>query len=250
MQKLYTKNGRKYEVATDGQILTMARLAVIRSAREAPVYFNDPLIAANFFTIQLAGLQHEVFGVAFLDADRDGWQDAFVANGHIDDYIEQFDSQVTYAQRPLFYRNVRGERFQEIGLQAGPALARRMVARGCAVADYDRDGDPDLIVTENNGPAHLFRNDTPTPNRHLRVLLRGKAPNREAIGARVTVTAGGVQQVRWVRAGGHYYSQSELALTFGLGPAATADVAVTWPRGSASESAGVATGTTITLTEP
>src|SRR5207237_282875 len=88
--------------------------------------------------------------MALYRADRDGWRDAFSANGHIDDYVERFDSRVTYAERPLFYRNRRGERFAEIGIQAGPAFAQKMVARGCAVADYDQDGDPDLVVTENN----------------------------------------------------------------------------------------------------
>jgi hypothetical protein len=189
------------------------------------------------------------FGVAFLDADRDGWRDAFVANGHIDDYIERFESRVTYAERPLFYRNVRGERFIEMGLQAGPALSQKLVARGCAVADYDQDGDPDLAVTENNRPAHLFRNDTRTQNRFLRVVLRGKRPNRDAIGARVAVTAGGIRQTEWVRAGGHFYSQSEFPLTFGLGTAATADVAVRWPRGGHLEQKGVATNRTLTVDE-
>jgi hypothetical protein len=190
------------------------------------------------------------FGVAFLDADRDMWRDAFVANGHIDDYIERFESRVTYAERPLFYRNVGGRGFLEISSQAGPAFTPRMVARGCAVADYDRDGDPDLVVVENNGPAHLFRNDTSTANRFLRLVLHGKKPNREAIGARVAVTAGGVRQIQSVRAGGHYYSQSELPLTFGVGGAATADIAITWPSGGTSEQKGVATNQTIEMSEP
>jgi hypothetical protein len=189
------------------------------------------------------------FGVAFLDADRDGWRDAFVGNGHIDDYIERFEAKVTYAQRPLFYHNLKGARFVEIGLQAGPALTARLVARGCAVADYDHDGDADLVVTENNRPAHLFRNDTTTRHRSLRVLLRGKAPNRDAIGARVVVTSAGLRQVQWVRAGGHYYSQSAFPLTFGLGAATTADVTVTWPHGGSREQKGVATDRTLTLTE-
>jgi hypothetical protein len=189
------------------------------------------------------------FGVAFLDADRDGWRDAFIANGHIDDYIERFDSKVTYAQRPLFYRNVRGERFAEVGRQAGRAFAQKLVARGCAVADYDQDGDPDLVVTENNRPAHLFRNDSPASNRYLRVVLQGRRPNGNAVGARVVVTAGGIRQIQWVRAGGHYYSQSEFPLTFGLGGAATADVAVTWPLGGATERKGVLTNQTVAIRE-
>ncbi len=189
------------------------------------------------------------FGVAFLDADRDMWPDAFIANGHIDDYIERFDSRVTYAERPLFYHNERGQRFVEIGRQAGPAMAPRLVARGCAVADYDGDGAPDLVVTENNGPAHLFRNDTPTAHRSLRVLLRGAPPNREAIGARVTVSIQGIQQERMVRAGGHYYSQSELPLTFGVGDATTVDVRVTWPRGGTVAQNRVATNQTVVISE-
>ena len=151
-------------------------------------------IAADRVGMGESSLYSLTFGVAFLDADRDGWRDAFIANGHIDDYIERFDSRVTYAERPLFYQNERGARFVEIGLQAGPAMSQKLVARGCAVADYDQDGDPDLAVTENNRPAHLFRNDTPTGNRFLRVVLHGKRPNRDAIGARVTLTAAGIRQ--------------------------------------------------------
>jgi hypothetical protein len=123
------------------------------------------------------------------------------------------------------------------------------VARGCAVADFDQDGDPDLVVTENNGPAHLLRNDSPTTHRFLRVVLRGKRPNRDAIGARVTVTAGGIRQVQCVRAGGHFYSQSEFPLSFGVGSATVADVTVTWPRSGTSEQKGVPTNRPLTLVE-
>jgi hypothetical protein len=209
---------------------------------EQPELYSD---IADRVGMGASSLYSLTFGVAFLDADRDAWPDAFVANGHIDDYIERFDSQVTYRQQPLFYRNDAGKRF--VLTDAGPAMSLKMVARGCAVADYDADGDLDLVVTENNGPAHLFRNDTPTRNRFLRVVLQGKPPNRGAIGARVTVVAGGVRQMRWARAGGHYYSQSELPLTFGVGSATTADVTVAWPGGGTSERKGIGTNGVVNL---
>src|SRR5439155_19916391 len=89
---------------------------------DAPSLYSD---VADRVGMGESSLYSLTFGVAFLDADRDGWRDAFIANGHIDDYIERFDSNVTYAERPLFYRNLHGTRFAEVGLQAGPALARK-----------------------------------------------------------------------------------------------------------------------------
>lgn len=189
------------------------------------------------------------FGVAFLDADLDGWRDAFIANGHIDDYIERFEANITYAQRPLLYHNVKGQRFEEVGPQAGPAMALKLVARGCAVADYDQDGDLDLAVTENNGPGRLYRNETTSGNRWLRLVLRGKKSNRDAVGARVEVNAGGVRQTQWVRAGGLFLSQNELPLVFGLGGAPTADVSITWPNGAKQAQRGVPAGQTLQLME-
>src|SRR5262249_5155175 len=103
---------------------------------DAPGLYSD---AADRVGMGESSLYSLTFGVAFLDADRDGWRDAFIANGHIDDYIERFDSRVTYAERPLFYRNERGARFVEIGLQAGPAPAREMVAPGLAAPDHHPD---------------------------------------------------------------------------------------------------------------
>lgn len=188
------------------------------------------------------------FGVAFLDADGDGWRDAFAANGHIDDYVDRVSGNVSYRERPLLHRNQAGHAFEEAGVSAG--FAPPMVARGCAVADYDRDGDPDLIVTENNGPAHLFRNDTKSGNRFLRVFLRGRAPNTSAVGARVRVVAGTLHQSAMVRAGGHYLSQSELSLTFGVGPAARVEVTVTWPDGSSTTRAGLPAGGTVEIAQP
>ena len=188
------------------------------------------------------------FGLAFLDVDRDGWPDAFIGNGHIDDYIERFEANVTYAQRPLLFHNLHGERFQEVGLQAGPALAQKLVVRGLAVADYDQDGDPDVLVLENNRTAHLFRNDTPGGS-WLRVKLRGQGANRDAIGALVELTAGGTTQQRMVRAGGSFLSQSELPVLFGLGSAQQGRLKVRWPDGHTREQDVPAVNQVVEITE-
>lgn len=110
-----------------------------------------------------------------------------------------------------------------------------MVARGAAYADFDSDGDLDLVVTTNNGPAHLFRNENGNRNDMLRMRLIGTKSNRDAIGAKVTLTAaGGMRQLAMVKSGSSYLSQSELPLTFGLGrPGVVSEVSleVAWPSG-------------------
>lgn len=189
------------------------------------------------------------FGVAFLDADLDGWPDAFIGNGHIDDYIERFETGVTYRQLPLLYQNQQGRRFEEIGKDAGPAFAEKLVVRGCAVADYDRDGKPDLAVVQNNAPMRLLHNETTGSGHWLRVVLHGTKSGRDALGARVEVTANGVRQTRWLRAGGLFLSQNEQAILFGLGTATRVEVTVTWPTGVRTQRATVPADSVLEITE-
>ncbi len=170
------------------------------------------------------------FACFFFDYDLDGWQDIFVANGHIENEIERIQKRVTYAQAPHVFRNVRGK-FQETTASLGAAFARPRVARGAAYGDIDNDGDLDLLMTTNGGPALLFRNEGAS-NRRLRIKLVGTSSNRSALGAVVTVTAGGEKQWKMLRSGSSYLSQSELVLTFGLGGHAVAEsVEVRWPNG-------------------
>jgi hypothetical protein len=200
-------------------------------------------------TIGKTTLLSLTFSCFFFDYDLDGRPDIFAANGHVSDDIEAVQSKVRYAQPPHLFRNVGGKRFEIADATAGADFARPMVARGAAYADYDGDGDLDVAVTANNGPARLFRNDGGNRNHYLRVRTVGTASNRDGIGARVTVTAGGRRQWAVVKTGSSYCSQSELPLTFGLGAtAARPRVEVRWPSGRV-DVVDAAFDTTLTVRE-
>ena len=180
-------------------------------------------------TIGRSSLLTLTFGCFFFDYNLDGRPDIFAANGHVSDDIDRVQSRVTYAQRPHLFRNAGGKRFEDASLQGGPALQHAIVARGAAYADYDNDGDLDLVVTTNNGPARLFRNDGGNRNHMLRVQTVGTTSNRDGIGARVDVSVHGTRFWQIVKTGSSY---AELPLTFGLGAATAVDsVRVTWPSG-------------------
>jgi len=180
-----------------------------------------------------ASLLTLTFGCFFFDYDLDGNPDIFAANGHVADDIERVQSRVTYAERPHVFHNLGRKQFEEVTGQAGPALQRALVARGAAYADFDNDGDLDILINVNNGPARLLRNDGGNRNNVLRVRTVGTASNRDGIGAKVDVTVhGGTHLWQIVKTGSSFASQSELPLTFGLGRAASVDaVRIAWPSG-------------------
>jgi hypothetical protein len=189
------------------------------------------------------------FGCFFFDYDLDGWLDIFVANGHIEDQIERVQKRVTYAEPPHVFRNLGAGKFHEVTRDLGAAFAASRVARGAAYADIDNDGDLDLLVTTNAGPALLFRNDGGT-NRSLRIRLVGTRSNRDGIGAVVRLTAGGEMQSQMLHSGSSYLSQSELVLTFGLGQREKADtIEIRWPNGQTDKLSNVAAGQTVTVKE-
>lgn len=190
------------------------------------------------------------FGTLFLDFDLDGFLDIFVANGHVEPDIGAIQPGLAHAQAPHLFRNLGGGRFEDVA-PASPALSAPMVARGAATADFDGDGDLDILVNTVAGHARLFRNDGADGRRALRVrLVGGAGSSRDAYGARVRVIAGTLAQVGWLRSGHSYGSQSENVLTFGLGEARTADeVEVGWPSGKRSVVRDVPAGSTITLRE-
>ena len=183
------------------------------------------------------------FGCVFADLDLDGALDLVVANGHIDATVRNIREGVGHAQSPHLFLDRGAGRYQDVAAALGPDFASPRVGRGLAYGDFDGDGDVDLLLTTNNGPAVLLRNDQLAGRRSLRLRLRGTVSNRDAIGALVRVFHDGVTQTRMVKSGSSYLSQSELPLTFGVGRRDRVDrVVVTWPSGRTEEFANVAAG--------
>ena len=190
------------------------------------------------------------FGVKFLDFDNDGWADVFVANGHVNPQVDQHSFGVTYAERPLLFRNLQDGKFAEIGLGAGAPLARRYVARGVATADFLNHGSEDLLITVLDGPPVLLRNQSPKKGHWLRVKTIGKKSNRDGFGARVEVKAGGLKQSAEVRANSGFESASDPRLHFGLGSATRIDsITVHWPSGRVDNLGGQAVDQELVIEE-
>ena len=182
------------------------------------------------------------FGCAFIDVDLDGSLDLVVANGHIDATVRPIRGNVGHAQPPQLFLNQGGGVFRDVAA-ASADFAKPKVGRGLAVGDFDRDGDLDVLITTNNGPAHLFRNDTIAGHRSIRVRLIGTKSNRDAIGATVQIIYGGSSQSRLVKSGSSYLSQSELPVTFGIGRRDRIDrMVIAWPSGRTEEFKNVAAG--------
>ena len=195
------------------------------------------------------------FGCFFFDYDLDGLLDIFVANGHVESDISRVQPSVTYAQPPHLFRGLPGGRFSQRDAEVGEAFARPLVARGAAYADYDGDGDLDVALNVNGGPAVLLRNDGGNAHDWLRVRLVGSTSNRDAIGARVRLPGRhGATLARTVRSASSYASQSETVVTFGLGPSPArgtlpVELTVIWPNGGSRTYGGLAPNRLHTIRE-
>ncbi len=197
-----------------------------------------------------ASLLTLTFGAFFFDYDLDGFPDIFAANGHLEQEIHRVQPRIQYEEPPLLFRNLGNGSFADVSRAVGPDLPRPMVARGAAYGDFDKDGDLDVLVTTNGGPAHLFRNDGGNRNGWLTVRTVGTRSNRDGLGAVVRVTTAAGKQWQMVKSGSSYCSQSDLAVTFGLGrESRVATLEIDWPSGEKQVLRNVAANRFLTVVE-
>lgn len=191
------------------------------------VLFQDRAGSAQLTRASLLPL---TFGVNFDDLDNDGFAELLTANGHIEPEINKVQQNITFKQGPQVFYNNHGK-FQEISQQVGENFSTPIVGRGIATADFDKDGDLDVLITVNGGQPRLFRNDTPAINNSISILLKGKNPNLNAIGAQVSVYSRGLKQNKMLTTGSSYLCQSDISeLLIGIGPNKSADsIKIIWP---------------------
>ena len=189
------------------------------------------------------------WGTSFFDYDNDGKLDLFVANGHT---FQRRDAPQLLAPQTaqLFWNRAAREGFYDVSSVSGAYFKELHVGHGAAFADYDNDGDLDVLVVHHGGPAVLLRNDGGNRDRWLKVRLEGRRSNRTAIGAKIRVVAAHTTQVREVGAQASYLSQNDLTEHFGLGTTSEVDsVVVTWPSGVRQVVPRVASNQTLRLVE-
>ena len=189
------------------------------------------------------------FGTKLFDFDNDGYVDIYVTNGHVIDNIQLYNSRLSYMQKDLLYHNERG-RFRDVSAESGPALNIKHVGRGAATADFDNDGDLDIVVSNCGQAPILMRNDGGNKNHWIAIKARGRESNSFGVGARVRVESGGRTQIKEIYSAGSYLSSSDLRLYFGLGSERKVkQIEILWPSGKRQTLSDLAANKTVVLDE-
>lgn len=175
------------------------------------------------------------WGVHFVDFDNDGFLDLMLVAGHVNEVVESLQPQVKYKERPLLLHNLGNGQFEDVSVNAGPAFSRGYLARGLAIGDWDNDGAPDAIFTSIGDSPVLLRNNVGQKNSWMGVRLTGTKSNRDAIGAKLTLSVADRKLVRWLAGGSSYLSSHDKRVLFGLGGLAadqTVNLEILWPNGT------------------
>ncbi len=193
--------------------------------------FSDVTYAARIGQVSFNRLS---WGTGFQDFDNDGWEDLFVASGHVYPQVDAAHlSQETYGQQNQVLRNLGNGSFADVTATGGPGLQVVKSSRGVAFGDFDNDGRIDAVVVNMDDSLTLLHNTTKNANHWLTVRTIGARSNRDGIGARVRVRAGGRDQIREVKTSGSYASASDPRVHFGLGaPSRIESLEVKWPSGA------------------
>jgi len=205
--------------------------------------------------VGLPSLKDLSFGTGFVDYDNDGYQDLFIASGHVLDNIALFDQSTSYEQQNMLLRNQGPDqqgryRFEDVSDRSGAGLLLKRASRGTAFGDYDDDGDVDILVGNIGRRPNLLRNDGGNGHNWLQIKTIGRQSNRDGIGARVSVRAGELFQVREVRAHYSYLSHSDLRVSFGLGDNQRAEVVeIRWPGGAVERINDVGSNQVLVIAE-
>jgi len=190
------------------------------------------------------------FGAVFFDYDNDTDLDLAISNGDVIDNISLFRDSTSYAQRNLLLQNDGTGKFKDVGPASGPGFALKKPSRSLSAADIDNDGDLDLLVGNVGETPDLLRNDGGNKNNSLLIRTVGSKSNRDGIGARLRLTAGGKVLLREVKAGSSYLSQNDMRVHFGIGNAARVEkLEIRWPSGTVDVLEDLAANQVLTITE-
>ncbi len=262
--------GLETEVAVDGDGRTYAGMGVDFSDynndgwpdlivtdlgnEKYALYTNsrDGTFAYASYTSGLAGISllHSGWGVRLADYDNDGWKDLLIAQGHVLDTIEIDNPALRYKEPPVLLRNT-SHGFVDVSKDSGAVFAERWAGRGLALGDIDNDGKLDAVITTNNGPAYVLKNQTETANHWLILKLAGSKSNRDGIGASIAMKTSAGIQYQTVTTGGSYCSASDVRAHFGLGAdARVKDIEIRWPSGIIQHLSDVTADQILPVKEP